>query len=143
MTPESINWIFLIDSLNFSFWPNENEEFTIDGEVGYWALCAAIKRAIHEQIPITDPNYYRKMTIEQGMHIFKTDNGNKIPMLEERISILNQNGTILKKHFDNSFVNCIKNCHGSAITLLKLIYEYFPSFRDEYVFKGHRGNYQN
>lgn len=140
MTPESIDWIFLIDSLNFSFWPDENEEFTIVGEVGYWALCAAIKRAIRENVPITDPDYYSKLTMEQAKHIFRTDNGNRIPMLEERISILNENGTILKKHFDGSFVNCIKKCHCSAITLLKLIYEYFPSFRDENTFKGHRGN---
>lgn len=94
--PKAAEWIFIIDSLNFSFWPDSGSEFTIEGEVGYWALCAAINRALNDGIPITDPNYCSQMTIEQAKHVFRTDQPNReIPMLHERVQILNENGNIL------------------------------------------------
>lgn len=40
------------------------------------------------------------------------------------------------KHFSGTFVNCIRASNYSAINLLKLIYNYFPSFRDESEYKG-------
>ena len=168
MNEQSVDWIFLVDSLNFSFWPDTGREFTIKGEVGYWALCAAINSALRESIPVCDPNYYAKLTYKQAEHIFRTDQtGVVIPMLQERIEILNQNGQILlevrilsefiikkknsftkfiiiniKKKFDGTFVNCIKEANSNCITLLKLIYNHFPSFRDECVYKGHQGTFR-
>jgi len=51
MTKETVDWIFLLDCLNFSFWvDDEVEPWTVEfeGEIyhGYWALCAGINRAI-------------------------------------------------------------------------------------------------
>ncbi|XP_046911339.2 queuosine 5'-phosphate N-glycosylase/hydrolase [Dermatophagoides farinae] len=136
MIDKSIDQIFFIDSLNFSFWPDENQDFSIEGEIGYWALCAAVKRALDEKIPLTNSEYYSHMELQQLRYLFRTDNGIDIPMLKERVSILNENGAILMKHFNGSFVNCIRAINCSAINLLKLIYEYFPSFRDEVIYKG-------
>ncbi|OTF74014.1 DUF2419 domain containing protein [Euroglyphus maynei] len=136
MVEKSIDHIFFIDSLNFSFWPDENQDFSIDGEIGYWALCAAIKRALNEKIPIINPEYYSHIGFQQLRYLFRTDNGIDIPMLNERVSILNENGAILIKHFKGTFVNCIRASNSNAINLLRLIYEYFPSFRDESVYKG-------
>lgn len=49
--PDAIAWIFLVDTLNFCFWHNENEEgWKVDGYTGYFALCAAINRAIKEKV---------------------------------------------------------------------------------------------
>ena len=95
MTAESIEWIFVVDSLNFSFWSNSGEKYTIDGYDGYWALCAAINRAIKESIPITDAKFYSELSEKDAIHIFRTDNGVTIPMLKDRIDILHQNGKIL------------------------------------------------
>lgn len=97
MVEKSIDHIFFIDSLNFSFWPDENQDFSIDGEIGYWALCAAIKRALDEKIPIINPEYYGHIEFQQLRYLFRTDNGIDIPMLNERVSILNENGAILIK----------------------------------------------
>lgn len=44
--PWAVDWIFLVDTLNFCFWKLENHTgWTVEGYTGYFALCAAIKRA--------------------------------------------------------------------------------------------------
>lgn len=49
--PWAIDWIFVVDTLNFCFWNNENEEgWKVDGYTGYYALCAAINRAQKEKV---------------------------------------------------------------------------------------------
>lgn len=45
------NWIFTVDLLNYSFWPEPGQptlrvEFHGASYTGYWALCAAINRAM-------------------------------------------------------------------------------------------------
>jgi len=54
---QSIDWIFLIDTLNFSFWSYPDApkwEVAYHGKVytGYFALCAAVNRAIEVSITI-------------------------------------------------------------------------------------------
>lgn len=45
--PIAIDWIFVVDTLNFCFWKQEGQPgWTVDGYSGYFALCAAINRAI-------------------------------------------------------------------------------------------------
>lgn len=49
--PWAIDWIFVVDTLNFCFWHNENEEgWKVEGYTGYFALCAAINRAQKEKV---------------------------------------------------------------------------------------------
>lgn len=53
--PKVVNWIFVIDALNFCFWKDsEDLKWKVNGETGYFALCAAIKRAtqVRKQIQI-------------------------------------------------------------------------------------------
>ena len=48
----SVDWIFLVDTLNFCFWSKNKEGtlFSVDfeGKIynGYWSLCAAVNRAL-------------------------------------------------------------------------------------------------
>ena len=51
MTKDTVDWIFVLDTLNFSFWTDHNvEPWTVRFEgknyTGYWALCASINRAL-------------------------------------------------------------------------------------------------
>jgi hypothetical protein len=81
-----------------------------------------------------------------------------MPLLENRVNILRETGSILIeviqnqvfllsplsilifefKEFQGSFLNCIKLANGSAIYLLKLIVDNFPSFKDEILFMGEK-----
>ena len=51
MTKETVDWIFVLDTLNFSIWTNHDVElWTVRFEgknyTVYWALCASINRAL-------------------------------------------------------------------------------------------------
>ena len=52
MNEASVDWIFVLDTLNFSFWSEgeEEEQFVIGYNggryTGYWGLCAALNRAL-------------------------------------------------------------------------------------------------
>lgn len=49
----AVNWVFVADTLNFSFWSEREERKCLVGYrgrtySGYWSLCAAINRALDE-----------------------------------------------------------------------------------------------
>ncbi|KAJ8047516.1 Queuosine salvage protein [Holothuria leucospilota] len=140
MIKETVDWIFVVDTLNFSFWSETHEkrylvEFKGQQYSGYWALCAVINRAIDEGIPITDPSYYSKITDEQMKHIFRSASSTCIPLLEQRKQHLHEAGSILLQKFNGSFANCVQECSHNAQALLKLIVSNFPSYRDVGMYK--------
>lgn len=52
-TDEAINWVFVTDTMNFSFWPDREDqqcEVNHRGTTyrGYMSLCAAVTRAMDE-----------------------------------------------------------------------------------------------
>lgn len=131
------DWLFVVDTLNFCFWSREHEEgWTVDGYTGYFALCAAINRAMKEKVDILNPKFYSTITHQQAESLFRSDNQVKIPLFEERITSLHEVGSILFEKFDGSFDNVVKQAEKSAVKLLQLIVQNFPCFRDEAVYKG-------
>ncbi|XP_023727755.1 queuosine salvage protein isoform X2 [Cryptotermes secundus] len=140
----SVDWIFFVDTLNFCFWSaNENTKWEViwNGKThtGYFALCASVRRALQDGIPVTDPKFYSQVTSAELDHILRSDNPNaKVPLLEDRVTCLHQVGKILMEKYMGSFVMCLKECNNSAQNLLQLIVQEFPCFRDEADFQGHR-----
>uniref|UniRef100_A0A336MSR8 Queuosine 5'-phosphate N-glycosylase/hydrolase n=1 Tax=Culicoides sonorensis TaxID=179676 RepID=A0A336MSR8_CULSO len=134
----AVDWIFLCDTLNFCFWtPEDAIKWRVDNQTGYFALCAAINRALKEGFDITNPKYYSTITETDVEKIFRSDDGQtKIPLLKERVSCLHEAGRILLDKYDGSFINCVKKANKSAKSLLQLIIDEFPSFRDEATFNG-------
>ncbi|CAI2169332.1 1410_t:CDS:10 [Funneliformis geosporum] len=150
----AINWIFLVDLLNFSFWSdlekekgsNCQERYTIlykdKRYTGYWSLCAAINRAIDEGIPITTPSVYASaedLNDYKIKYAFRSHTNEEIPLLQERIHCMRKAGKILVEKFDGNFINCIKQSNNSAMKLLKIITDNFECFRDECEFLGRKG----
>lgn len=135
----AFNWIFLLDTLNFCFWSYGDNKWTVDGQTGYFALCAAIKRAQNNSIDITNPKFYSTITLEQLEKIFESDDPQaKAPMLRERVSCLHEVGKKLLEKYDGDFLNVLLSADGSAKKLLQIIIEEFPCFRDEAVYNGQR-----
>ena len=67
----TVNWIFVLDTLNFSFWVDEDKEpFVVKyhGEcyTGYWALCAVINRALEVSTKCTQT--LNQLDINTTMH---------------------------------------------------------------------------
>jgi hypothetical protein len=121
-TKETVEFIFTMDLLNFSFWPDKPDEaFTVEYKgqhwTGYWSLVALIQRALEEGnkilflvrtflisclffpgIPITTPCFWQdqeECSDELLKHIFRSSNSTPLPLLDERIKILRQAGQIL------------------------------------------------
>lgn len=94
-TSAAVDWIFVVDSLNFSFWPESGQKYLIQGQTGYYALCAAVNRALEKKIPITNPNYFAKITESELRDVFKSDNQFEIPLISERLEVLRESGKVL------------------------------------------------
>ncbi|XP_037941248.1 queuosine salvage protein-like [Teleopsis dalmanni] len=133
-------WIFLVDTLNFCFWtPTNYTKYKVNGQTGYFALCAAVNRAIAEGVDITNAEFYSKIDAETLRHIFRSDDGDTaVPLFDKRISCLHEVGNRLLEKWSGKFENVVLAAKNSAKELLTLIVQEFPCFRDEADFAGQR-----
>ncbi|XP_058175467.1 queuosine 5'-phosphate N-glycosylase/hydrolase [Anopheles ziemanni] len=141
--PNAVNWIFLIDTLNFCFWTpgHDATKWKVEGQTGYFALCAAINRAMREGIDMTNPSFYVSITLEQMEKILRSDEPDtKAPLLEERVRCLHEVGRVLLDRYDGLFENCVRACNGSAVRLLQRVVDEFPCFRDDAILKHGENN---
>ncbi|CAG5136308.1 unnamed protein product [Candidula unifasciata] len=141
MDEDAINWVFVSAVLNFSFWSEkETEKYIVKYKekeyTGYWALCAAINRALTEGYEFTNPSFYASVDSDTLKKIFRSESAYDIPMLSEREQVLHEAGKVLLEKFQGRFVNVIKQADKSAQHLLKLVVQYFSSFQDVAEFKG-------
>ncbi|KAJ5348912.1 hypothetical protein N7541_000221 [Penicillium brevicompactum] len=144
----TVDFIFTMDLLNFSFWSAEEEapkRFCIEyrGKLwtGYWSLVAALQRALDEDIPITTPDFWvdeERCTEEVLRHVFRSATDEEIPMFKERVQCLREAGEVLCEEFGGSFANCVDSANLSAAGLVNLLTENFSCFRDETIFHGRR-----
>ncbi|KAL4800710.1 hypothetical protein BDV19DRAFT_351998 [Aspergillus venezuelensis] len=143
----TVDFIFTMDLLNFSFWSAESEEkrFSIEYRekrwTGYWSLVAALQRALDEDIEITNPEFWvneEECTEELIKHVFRSATDEEMPLLKERLECLREAGRVLCNDFDGSFINCIYSANHSAASLVNLLAESFSCFRDEAIFQGRR-----
>lgn len=134
---KSAEWIFFCDLLNFSFWSEEEYfvEYGQQRETGYKSLLLVIERAIELNPDILSPQYYANASEEELATVFKCVSGN-YPHLKKRISVLKEAGTVLLERFDGSVESMIRNGKNSAIALLNILFDNFPSFRDCSDFEG-------
>lgn len=136
--PWALDWIFVVDTLNFCFWHKENEPgWVVDGKSGYFALCTAINRALKENVDILNPKFYSTITKEQLGKVLRSDNGTEIPLFNERLKSLHEVGASLLENFEGSFKNCVLQAKNSSKSLLKIVTDSFKCYRDEAVFKDH------
>ncbi|EPY53356.1 eukaryotic protein [Schizosaccharomyces cryophilus OY26] len=147
----TLDWIFLIDILNFSFWSdadtkdsgNHPARFGIRYKgklyMGYWSLCAAVNKALDNSIPITTPSFYADEVCcpdDLIASIFASDTEEQIPLLSERIRIMRASGKALVKYYGGRFVHLLEKCNHSAQKFLEILLRDFPDFRDISFYKG-------
>ncbi|XP_060520073.1 queuosine 5'-phosphate N-glycosylase/hydrolase [Cylas formicarius] len=135
----ALAWIFIVDTLNFCFWHHEHEEgWKVDGYTGYFALCAAINRALKEKVDILNPMFFSVITDQQLRKVLRGDTEVETPLLFERVKCLREVGSVLLEKFEGSFQNVVKQANNDAKQLLKLIVENFKCFRDEAEYRGRK-----
>lgn len=136
----AIEWIFLVDTLNFCFWtPTDYTKYKVNGYTGYFALCAAVNRAMDEGIDITNAEYYSTIGADTLRKIFRSDDGQtSVPLFKQRIACLHEVGTRLLDKWEGKFENVVRAANNSAARLLELVVSEFPCFRDEADYEGKR-----
>ncbi|GMR59717.1 hypothetical protein PMAYCL1PPCAC_29912 [Pristionchus mayeri] len=136
---EHLNWVFVLDTLNFSFWPSEGEHYDVTykdkKETGYLACCAAFCKAFDNGVRITDANWMENVTMEELDEILKSDSGHSIPLLFDRYRALHESGAHLNQKFGGQFLNLVKKCEGKAQTMIRQIIM-IESFRDFTMYKN-------
>lgn len=131
--PHLIDYIFLIDSLNFSFWTDY--QCTINKRRGYAALIEALNRAA-QTCDIWDPNVYGKLTLHDLIQIFQTDQNVEFPMLKERHDILMTNSQVLLERFGGSAKGLLEDGQYDSMKIIKVLANNFDNFNDVATFKG-------
>ncbi|KAL6445357.1 hypothetical protein ACFW04_002277 [Cataglyphis niger] len=130
------DWLFVLNTMNFALWnPKNAKQWTVNELTGYQALCAAIKRAIDNNIPIWDPNYYTCIKQCDLEIIFKSDDGEtSIPLIRERQEILYKVGNVLLEKYGGSFKQFIQLCENDPFKLLVKIVNEFESYQDRVTY---------
>ena len=141
-TERTANWILLLDALNFCFWGEPGEprwRVTWQGERhdGYYALAAALTRALSEGYVLWDARLLATMHADQLREILRPDAGcPEIPLFEERVANVREIGQVLLDRYDGQFATAITAAGGSAADLVLLLATQFPSFRDVATWEG-------
>lgn len=142
-TPHVVDWIFTVDTLNFSFWPDDPQHrFEVDYKentwTGYWSMVAAVNRALDEGIPFTTPSFWcsQEFTPQLLAHIFRSKTDVPAPMLKERFEVLKEAGRVLKEAEVASFEEIIERCGHSAMALVAWVTSNLQSFNDQFIYKS-------
>lgn len=90
--------------------------------------------ALDAGIPMTSPSFFADLTLDRARDIFQPDNVNnmhEMPLLEERVRVMNQAGRVLRDKYQGSFVQFLKVAGSSAQTLIKMLIQDFGDIFDD------------
>jgi hypothetical protein len=141
-TERTVNWVLLLDALNFCFWAEKGLprwQIAYQGERlnGYWAEAASLKRAVEEGMALWDAQYLSTISSEDLAHIFRGAEGSPpIPLFEERLKNAREVGRVLLERYEGQFARLIEQAGGSAPRLAALLAEHFSSFNDVATYRG-------
>lgn len=135
-TERTANWMLLADALNFCFWGEPGEprwSVTWRGKTwdGYYALAAALTRAMEEGIPLTDAAYLAELSASQLAEVLRPAPGcPPIPLFDERLNNAREVGRVLTERYDGQMARVIEAAEYDAVALALLLARDFPSFAD-------------
>lgn len=138
-----MDFTMVLNTLNFAFTDfNSGVKFEVDYQglkrSDSEAMVACMHKAYHAGTPIFDGSFLATVTRGQLEDIFR---GNiEMPMLDERVTILNEVGRILEERYQGHYSNFIKDCaprlYDGGNGLLERLTREFPRFNDVSNFHG-------
>lgn len=134
---EKLAFSFIFNSISFSYWGNPKWTIDYKGEKvdGAYGLIASIGKVLEKEKKILDFEYLSDISAIDLELILK---GNiMIPLIEHRMNILHEIGSVLRKKFDGSPVNLLEKSGRDALKLVSLLINEFPSFNDCTFYNGH------
>ncbi|PRQ48161.1 uncharacterized protein LOC133721724 [Rosa rugosa] len=126
--PLTVQYLFVLDALNFCFWPDE--------DLNYDNLAAGLKEALLNDKSAFDADRLQKYTGPELRELLKWPR--PLPLEDERVRLLHEVGFELERSFDGKASNLVESCGKSAVKLVAMVTRHFPGFRDHSVYKGHQ-----
>ncbi|KAL2528354.1 Queuosine salvage protein [Forsythia ovata] len=126
--PLTVQYLFVLDALNFCFWP--------DKELSYDNLASGLKEALQTDKSAFDADRLQKYTGPELRKVLKWPR--PLPLEDERVRLMHEVGFELERSFEGKASKLVESCEKSASKLVSLITCHFPGFRDHTVYKGHQ-----
>lgn len=123
----NIKFFFVVDSLNFCFWPNSME---------YEDLIAYIKKIFKEEPSFFSFDNFMKIGEQDFIQKFEGFLKDQKKQLPERLRILRDLFCFIETKHAGSFAQLILSTNFDAGHLLKTIIDNLTNFQDHCVFKG-------
>lgn len=138
-----VDVIMLSSSLDFAFTDFiTSVKFEVDHGGRHWsdsdAMFACLHRGLEAGLPLTSGAWQASVSRAGLEDLFR---GNiEMPMLDERVAILNEIGSILVDRYQGRWSvwanGCERALYADGRGLLERLVEDFPRFRDESVYDG-------
>ena len=122
----TIQYLFVVDALNFCFWPSQ-------GEWEYEDLSTALKRTLEADGAALSSERLAAMN-EQSLTLLL--GGKQLPNMAARVEHLREVGRELTERWGGSAAELVRSCNGSAQRFVDVIVSTFPGFRDHVSYKG-------
>lgn len=141
-TERTLNWLLLLDALNFCFWAFPNEprwrvEWRGETLDGYNALAASLSLAMEEGRPLYDAASLAALDEETLADILRPAPGAApIPLFAERLANAREVGRVLLERYDGQFANALDAAGRDAVSLALLLTRDFSSFADVAPWNG-------
>ncbi|XP_059623999.1 uncharacterized protein LOC132266983 [Cornus florida] len=126
--PLTVQYLFVLDALNFCFWP--------DKDLSYDHLASGLKAALQNDKSVFDADRLQKYTGPQLRELLKWPR--PLPLEDERVRLMHEIGHELERSFEGKASTLVESSGKSAGKLVALVTRHFPGFRDHSVYKGHQ-----
>ncbi|MXZ86914.1 MAG: hypothetical protein F4Z02_14830 [Acidimicrobiia bacterium] len=141
---EIIDTSFFYAVMNFAFTDfDSGVKFSAEYQGRTWSdsegMFACVTQALNDGVPLTDGAYLGEINRSDLGRVFS---GNiEIPMLDERVEILNTAGQVLADRYDGSAHRFVADCapamYADGNGLLERLVAEFPRFNDVSTHDGH------
>jgi hypothetical protein len=133
-----VDYVLLFNSINFCYWGEPKWTVYLRGKPydGAFGLMAALTRALEGGDSLLSGAFVAHVSPNQFRHILRGTVS--IPLEAERLAIWHECGPVLAREFDDHWHRVVHSASGSAVQLVRLLVEHFPSFDDAAGFEGRR-----
>lgn len=136
-----VNLVFFETVTNFYFWAqNDAHKWRVefDGQQvgGWYGLSRAYYRAVQNGIPVHDAEFMSGLTIGRARDIFRSVDGQPIPLLEVRVNNIVEAAQYLLAEHGGSAHKFVESCGFSAPKISETVVRMLPGFRDGAMYHG-------
>jgi len=140
---QAIDFTLVSDSINTAFTDFQTSvKFQTRYQDQNWsdsqAMTACLRRAMEQGIRVLDGRYLARVTRDELARIF--DGNIEMPMLDEKLSVLNDVGRVLEQRYDGFFHNFVATCsprlYDNGKGLVDRLVTEFPRFNDVSPYQG-------